>query len=205
MIIKKILYSLILALTLNSCKGQDENQVKYKTDTNDIIFYENEGIREIKAKSLFNEGLESVDNQDFEKAKEKFIQADEIESKNPIILNGIAQAEFELGNVEKSNEISLYIISLDSTYIEAYSNLGRNYLKEKKFENAKDILTKGVKFINNDLHSKSALMINLSLACINLNDCINAAKYSSEVIKISQNEKITDLAKKIINECEARK
>jgi tetratricopeptide (TPR) repeat protein len=205
MIIKKTLCSLILALTLNSCKGQDENQVKYKTDTNDIIFYENEGIREIKAKSLFNEGLESVDNQDFEKAKEKFIQADEIESKNPIILNGIAQAEFELGNVEKSNEISLYIISLDSTYVEAYSNLGRNYLKEKKFEKAKDILTKGVKFINNDLHSKSALMINLSLACVNLNDCINAVKYSSEVIKISQNEKITDLAKKIINECEARK
>jgi tetratricopeptide (TPR) repeat protein len=196
--IERGIFTLVFILTLNSCKGQNEENTKVKTDTKDVIFYENDGIKDKTAKALFAEGLKYVDNQNFEKAKEKFIEADKIESRNPVILNGIAQAETRLGNIEKSNEISLNIISIDSTHTETYSNLGQNYLKSQEYEKAKDILIRGMKFTSDkSLNTKSILILNLSIAYLNLGDCVNAQKYSSEVIKISPNEKITSFAKKV--------
>ena len=199
--IEKAIYTLIFILTLSSCKGQDENQIKVKT--NDIIFYQNFGIKDETAKVLFNEGLEKVENQDFEKAKEKFIEADKIERSNPIILNGIAQAEAKVGNIEKAIEISLKIISIDSTYAETYGNLGKNYLTIGEYEKARDILIRGMKFIDKgSSETKPVLFINLSVAYLNLSDCNNALKYSSEAIKFSQNKKLKDFAEKIKKESE---
>jgi tetratricopeptide (TPR) repeat protein len=194
------IYVLVLILTLNSCKGQNEKKPKVKIDTKDVIAYENDEIKNKTAKGLFAEGLENVDNQNFEKAKEKFIEADKIENRNPIILNGIAQAESRLGNIEKSNEILLNIISIDSTSTVTYSNLGQNYLISEEYEKAKEVLIRGMKFTNEESpypYIKSILNLNLSIAYLNLGDCNNARKYSSEVIKISPNEKITDFAKKV--------
>lgn len=196
--LQKGIFAIILIFTLNSCKDQNEKSAKVKIDTKDVILYKNDGIKDKTAKSLFTEGLECVDNQNFEKAKEKFIEADKIESKNPIILNGIAQAEARLGNIKKSNEISLNIISIDSTYTGTYSNLGQNYLRSREYEKAKEILIRGMKFTyENDSYTTSILILNLSVAYLNLGDCSNAQKYSNEVIKISQNEKITNFAKKV--------
>jgi hypothetical protein len=48
-----------------------------------------------------------------------------------------------------------------------------------------------------DSYTTSILILNLSIAYLNLGDCSNAKKYSNEVIKISQNEKITNFAKKV--------
>ncbi len=201
--IEKVIYTLILILTLNSCKGQDENEVKYKKDAKDVIFYKNAGIKDTTAHTLFTEGLEKVDNQDFEKAKEKFIEADKIEGRNPTILNAIAQAEARLGNIEKSNEISLNIISIDSTYTITYVNLGQNYMKIRDYEKAKEILLKGKKFTSEkNLHTKSVLLLNLAIAYSNLGDCKNGLKYSSEALEISQDEKFTDFATKVKLESE---
>jgi tetratricopeptide (TPR) repeat protein len=198
--IEKIMYLLII-LTLNSCKGQDENQVKNETDSNDVIYYQNSGIKDKNAKALFNEGLEKVENLNFEIAKEKFIEANKIESNNPIILNGIAQVESKMGNIDKSIEISLKIISIDSTYAETYANLGQNYLRIGEYEKARDILIGGMKFIDNgSSETKPILFVNLAVAYLNLGDCKNALKYSNEAIEISQNQKIIDFAKKVKNE-----
>jgi tetratricopeptide (TPR) repeat protein len=196
--IEKVIYAFIFIFSLNSCKGQDKSDVKYKTDSKDVIFYKNAGIKDKTAHALFAEGLEKVDNQDFEKAKEKFIEADKIESRNPTILNAIAQAEAELGNIEKSNEISLNIISIDSTYTITYINLGQNYMSIRDYKKAKEILLKGKKFTSEkNLHTKSILFLNLAITYNNLGDCKNGLKYSSEVLEISQDEKLTDFATKV--------
>src|SRR5690606_21877983 len=111
---------------------------------------------------------------------EKFVEADKIESKNPTILNAIAQAELRLGNTEKSNKISLNILAIDSTYIETYVNLGGNYMSIKDYEKARDILKKGLKFTTNkNLQTKSLLYINLAVAYNNLGDYENGFKYSN--------------------------
>ena len=68
---------------------------------------------------------------------------------------------------------------------------------------AKEILLKGKKFTTEkNLHTKSILLLNLAIAYNNLGDCKNGLKYSSEVLEISQDEKLTDFAKKVKLESE---
>lgn len=195
---KIIIYALIFILTLNACKDQDAKEIKYKIDTKDVLFYKNTGIKDKTAHTLFAEGLELVDIQDFEKAKEKFLKADKIESRNPIILNAIALSEAKLENIEKSIGILLNIISIDSTYTKTYVNLSQNYMRNRDYEKAKEILLKGKKYTSNkDLHTKSVLLLNLAISYSNLGDCENGVKYSSEALEISQDEKFRDFIKKV--------
>lgn len=200
---KNSLYALLLLLVITSCKEKSEKEIKYKKDTKDVLFYENDGIKNKSAKNLFREGLENVENENFELAKEKFVEADKLESRNPIILNAIAQAEIRLGNTEKSNEISLNIISIDSTYTATYINLGQNYMSSRDYEKGKEILLKGKKFATSkNLHLKSILLVNLAIAYNNLGDCENGLKYSIEALENSQDEKLTDFANKVKMESE---
>ena len=200
---KNSLYALLLLLVITSCKEKSEKEIKYKKDTKDVLFYENDGIKNKSAKNLFREGLENVENENFELAKEKFVEADKLESRNPIILNAIAQAEIRLGNTEKSNEISLNIISIDSTYTATYINLGQNYMSSRDYEKAKEILLKGKKFATSkNLHLKSILLVNLAIAYNNLGDYENGLKYSIEALENSQDEKLTDFANKVKMESE---
>ena len=179
--------------------------MKYKQNTKDVLFYNNLGIKNKSAQKVFTEGLENVENEKFDLAKEKFIEADKIESKNPTILNAIAQAELRLGNTEKSYVISLNILAIDSTYIETYVNLGGNYLRIKDYEKARDILTKGLKFATNkNLRTKSILLINLAIAYNNLGDYENGLKYSNEALEISENDEIIKFAEKINLDCEEK-
>ena len=179
--------------------------MKYKRNTKDVLFYNNIGIKNKSAQKVFREGLEYVENEKFDLANEKFVEADKIESKNPTILNAIAQAELRLGNTEKSNKISLNILAIDSTYIETYVNLGGNYMSIKDYEKARDILKKGLKFTTNkNLQTKSLLFINLAVAYNNLGDYENGFKYSNEALEISKNYEIIEFAEKINLESEEK-
>lgn len=76
--------------------------------------------------------------------------------------------------------------------------MGQNYLRIGKYEKARDILIGEMKFIDNgSSETKPILFVNLAVAYLNLGDCKNALKYSSEAIEISQNQKIKDFAKKV--------
>lgn len=194
---------LLILLTFISCKEKNENEMIYKKNTKDVLFYNNLGINNISAKEIFREGLENVEDEKFDIAKEKFIEADIIESGNPTILNAIAQAELRLGNTEKSYEVLLNILSVDSTYIETYVNLGANYMSMKEYDKAKRILTKGLKFTTNkNLRTKSILLTNLAIANNNLGDFESGLKYSNEALEISEHKDVIELAEKIKSESE---
>jgi tetratricopeptide (TPR) repeat protein len=202
---KTSFYLLLILLSFISCKEKNENEMKYKRNTKDFLFYNNIGIKNKSAQKVFREGLEYVENEKFDLANEKFVEADKIESKNPTILNAIAQAELRLGNTEKSNKISLNILAIDSTYIETYVNLGGNYMSIKDYEKARDILKKGLKFTTNkNLQTKSLLFINLAVAYNNLGDYENGFKYSNEALEISKNYEIIEFAEKINLESEEK-
>lgn len=186
-----------------SCVEKNKEKIKYKTETKDVLFFDNGGIKNEQARKIFVTGLEDVEIEDFESAKKKFTQADEIENKNPIILNAISQSEIKLGNAEKSNGILLNVLLIDSTYLPTYVNLGQNYIHTKDYKKAKEILLRGEKFATDkDLDSKSVLLLNFAITYYNLRDFKNGLKYSNEVIKISQNEKLTEVATKIKKESE---
>ncbi|MBF7091184.1 tetratricopeptide repeat protein [Flavobacterium sp. ALJ2] len=194
---RKTVYLFAIIIALISCNKKKENEVKYKMKTNDVIFFENTGIENKTARKIFGEGLKDVDFGDYESAREKFIQADKIESKNVSILNGIAEAEFNLGNKELANKMLLNVILIDSTYVGTYINLGSNYLSTGYFEKANEILLKGKKFTSNkNLHVKSILLFNLAISYNHLADCENSLKYLDETLEISQNEDLTDSANK---------
>jgi tetratricopeptide (TPR) repeat protein len=199
---KKIIF-FIIVLTFISCKKNDENEMIFKRNTKDVLFYNNLGVKNKSAQILFKEGLKNVEVEKFESAKVKFIEADKIEGRNPTILNAIAQTELRLGNIEKSNEMSLNILKIDSTHIETYVNLGSNYMSIKKYEQARDILQKGLKFTTQkNLRTKSILLINLAITYNNLRDFKNGLKYSNEALNISKNKDILEFAKNIKLESE---
>jgi tetratricopeptide (TPR) repeat protein len=200
---KNITLLFTLLLILYSCNEKKANNVKVKSDTKDILFYNNEEIINLTARKLFSEGLKEVDAQNYTLAREKFTEADKLESKNPIILNGIAQAESRLGNTKKAIDISLNIISIDSNYVETYVNLGQNYMEQRNYNKAKEILIQGLKFTDKtSIYTKSILLINLSIAYKNLNDCENALKYATESLKISRDKEIIKFAKNLKKEIE---
>ena len=200
---KNNFYIILILLTFISCKEKNENEMVYKKNTKDVLFYNNFGIKDKSAKNLFKEGLKNVENEEFKIAKEKFIEADKIENGNPTILNGIAQAESKLGNVEKSNTISFKILKIDSTHIETYVNLGANYMSMKEYEKAKNILKKGLKFTTEkNLSTKSILFLNLAIAYNNLGEYESGLKYSTEALEISKNTEVIEFARKIRTESE---
>ncbi|MCC9072789.1 hypothetical protein LNQ49_14475 [Flavobacterium sp. F-65] len=194
---KKAVYLFAIIIVIVSCNEKKEKEVKYKTKTNEILFIGYSGIKNKTAKKIFGEGLKDVDLGDYESAREKFIQADKIESKNIAILNGIAEAEFNLGNRELANKMLLNVILIDSTFAGTYINLGANYLNTGYFEKANEILLKGKKFTSDkNLHLKSLLLFNLAISYDHLADCENSLKYFNETIEISQNEDLTESANK---------
>ena len=200
---KRVSYIFLIILTFISCKERSKNNIKYKTESREVLFFENSGIKNEQAREIFIEGLDYVEIENFESAKRKFIQADEIESKNPIILNAISQTEIRLGNVAKSNKILLKTFLIDSLYLPTYVNLGQNYMQIRDYEKAKEILLKGKKLsTNKNLHMKSVLLLNLSIAYNNLGDFKSGLKYSMQAIEISQDKKITDFASKVKKQSE---
>jgi tetratricopeptide (TPR) repeat protein len=200
---KKVYYIFLIFLTFISCTEKNKDKIKYKTESKDVLFFENSGIKNQQAREIFVEGLEYVENENFKSAKMKFIQADEIENKNPIILNAISQAEIRLGDAQRSNDILLNVLLIDSTYLPTYVNLGQNYMQIRDYQKAKEILLKGRKFTTNkNLHFKSVLLLNLSITFNNLGDFKNGLKYSMETIEISQDKKLTDFASKVKKDSE---
>lgn len=200
---KSNLYIPIVFLIFISCNEKVKDEMTYKKNTKDVLFYNNLGIKDKSAQKIFNDGLENVENEKFDIAKDKFIEANEIEKENPTILNAIAQVELRLGNTKKSIEILLNIISIDSTYVETYVNLGANYMSFKEYDKAKEILTKGLKFTTNkNLRTKSILLLNLAIVNNNLGDFESGLKYSKEALEISEHNDVIEFAENIKVESE---
>jgi len=197
------LYLLIFTLILQSCK-KNSNEVIYEIDKKKIIAHGNEKyIKNVEALELYETGLTYVENKDLIKAKEYFSEANEIEKNNVIILNSLALVESDLGNNQKSIEMLYKNISIDSTIINTYLNLGQNLMLEKKYNEANKILLLGLnKQQGSNLHQKSILFINLAVSFNNLGKCNEGLKYAKEALKISQNNELTNFANKIKLESE---
>lgn len=201
---------LIVYILATSCYNRDKvavterDDVKYKANTRDVLSYQNAGIKDSVARVLFAEGLEKVEIEDFEKARKKFIEASRVEPRNPILLNAIAQSEVRLGNIEKSNEISLQILAIDSLHVETYSNLGLNYMRSENYDKAVEILSKGLKFTSDKNYSvKSILVLNLAISYYRLGDCASALKYANEVLRIATIEGVINDAERVKKDSEA--
>ena len=200
---KRIISLLALSFLLASCKKENKNAIyNINQKPREVILLGNEKyIKNRKALSLFETGLKNLDSKEYQNAKDFFEKANKIEPDNLTILDGLANVESVIGNLEKSTEMHYENIAKDSTFINSYSNLASNFMKEKRYLDAKKILLLGLKNSNNiNLHQKSTLLLNLAISCNNLNECDNGLTYAEKALEISQNENFTVFAKKIISE-----
>jgi tetratricopeptide (TPR) repeat protein len=197
------IYLVIILITFQSCK-KDSAKIIYNVDEKprEIIAHGNEKyIKDKNALELFEMGLSNIEYKDYEKAKEYFLKANEIEKNNIVILNCLALVESSMGNNQKSIEMLYKNISIDSSQINTYTNLGQNLMSEKKYIEANEILLLGLKkSIDPNLHQKSGLLLNLAISFKNLRQCDEALKYANEALAISQNNEFTNFANQIIVE-----
>lgn len=134
-------------------------------------------------------GLNNFDKKNLGSAEQEFKTAISLNSDN-------TEAHYDLGNlyeewlqIKKAKE--QYQIAIAGDLPQAYNNLGRLYIKEKKYPEAAALLIKGFFFANNsDLDKpelKYSLLKNLGWARLKQERYKEAVVYLKEAISISQN------------------
>ncbi|MBU3681676.1 MAG: hypothetical protein FGM16_07035 [Flavobacterium sp.] len=198
---KYITYLIISIFILQSCRGNN-NEATYNIDQKpgNVILHGNQKfVKNHKALEFFEIGLTNIDCKNYKKAQENFLKANEIEPSNLAILNCLATVESYLGNNQKSIEMLYKNISIDSTEINTYTNLGGNLMHDKKYKEANKILLLGLKKGNKyNLHQKSVLLINLAVSCNNIGQCDEGLKYANQALEISQSNEFSRYANQII-------
>jgi tetratricopeptide (TPR) repeat protein len=200
---KYIIYLTITFFILQSCrKSNNEAVYNLEPKPRDVILHGNEKyVKDDQALKFLETGLTYVDSRNYKKAQEYFLKANEIEANNLVILNCLAIVEGSLGNNKKSIEMLYKNISIDSTQINTYVNLGGNLMHDKRYIEANKILLLGLKKGRNyNLHLKSGLLINLATSFNNIGKCDEGLKYANQALEISQSQEFTEYANKIIRD-----
>ena len=202
---KYSIYLIITLFTLLSCKKNNSNAV-YNLDqkSRNVILYGNlKHIKDQKVRELFEIGLENIENENYKKAQQYFLRANEIEANNIDILNCLANIESSLGNNQKSIKMLYKLISIDSTKINTYINLGQKLMIEREYMEASKILLLGLK--NKSVfnsHQEAVLLTNLAISFNNLDECNEGLKYANRALLISQNNEFRKFTNQIIGESE---
>lgn len=200
---KNTIITFLLTLVLIACGDRNKNY-EYDLDDKGAFFFENENIINPKARDLFNNGIQEIRKNNPLKAKTLLEKANDIEKNNPTILNSLGNYEIFYGDKSLSYKIFYKVLEIDSSFVPTYINLGYNYMKDRKYEEASETLKEGIKYLpENNEHQKSILYLNLAITLNNLNDCKGGLDYGEKALQYSQNSDFTELSKKIIKESRA--
>ena len=127
---------LLLIIFLSSCKNDKKSDYNNEQDkTIKENYYEN-----LSASDLNEKGIELSKNGDYEKGKEVFLKALELEPNNPTTLSNLGlnrYLDYDYHNAIKYYQES-YRVS-DSTYHIAAINLGLTYFYSKEFDKGIEI------------------------------------------------------------------
>ncbi|MDR6466295.1 MULTISPECIES: hypothetical protein [Chryseobacterium] len=189
---------LLLIFFLSSCQEPKNNNNHVLTDSRSTIVYENIVINNSEAKSLFENGLKSIESNNYDEAYTYFTDANFLEPNNVIVLNGIANIESMQGKIndaEKNYEKSL---SIDSSYVISYVNYGKLLNKKKFYEKAEKILRIGLSKSPSKAE-KTNLYYNLVYTLVEVGECEKAkefailaeanSEFEDQKNKISKNDK----------------
>jgi len=200
---KNTIIIVLLTFVLIACGERNKNYA-YDLDDKNVFFFENENISNTKARDLFNNGLQEIQKNNVENAKTLLEKANDIEKNNPTILNGLGNYEFLFGDKPLSYKIFNKVLEIDSSFVLTYINLGQNYMKDRKYQEASETLKEGIKYLSeNNEHQQSILYLNLAITLNNLNDCEGGLEFGKKALQHSQNSDFTKFSKKIITESKA--
>jgi len=167
---KKLLLFSIFLIALNSCennKKSDYNDEQDKTIKGD--YYDN-----LNASDLNEKGIELSKRANYEKGKEVFLKALELEPNNPTTLSNLGlnrYLDYDYDNAIKYYQKS-YKIS-DSTYHISAINLGLTYFYNKEFDKG-IVITNYVIEHTNDKDILSSAYVHRALNYLGKDDCEKA-------------------------------
>ncbi len=173
-----------------SCGTDVENQIITEKTVKD------EGIRTIaypkkfenrESYSLYLQGLECIRRDEYKQAKVFFEKALKIDPKNSIIINDLGLTEKRLCNYDIASELFKKAIGLDSTYYEAYGNLGLNLYYDEKFNEAIQIL-KLPTIDSTSRIERGAIYYHLFMNFTKLENCDSAYHYYSLLKEFATNK-----------------
>lgn len=147
----------------------------------------NEKFETNEASELNTAGLQFSRNGSYEDAKEKFLEALEIEKNNVTILNNLGLVEMYMKNFDESSNYFLKSIGLDSTYFNAHINYGLLLYEHEKYSESININEYVLTYSSDELQIGSA-HLHLSLNYHKLKECDKAYSH----LKIAK-EKFTDV------------
>ncbi|MCB0460990.1 MAG: hypothetical protein KDC74_13385 [Flavobacteriaceae bacterium] len=153
-----------------------QNNNKYLAPQKSVIINENVLIKNSEAKELYEKGIELFEKSDYSNAFESFNKANQIEPNNVIILNALANLHNQFGNKSDAENLYKKAITLDSSYVISYVNYGKLLIQNKSFNEANEILIKGLneKPSNSE---KASLYFNLMVTMVNTGECEKAKEY----------------------------
>jgi tetratricopeptide (TPR) repeat protein len=181
----KILFSVVVLLIISCQKKQHENKNSNEKDhRKEIILKKSIETSNPKANEYYLNGLDEIENQNYEEGKKLFLKAAQLAPENSTILNCIANVEFILKNNKKAEEIYFHTIKIDKNNPQTYINLSRLYLSEGRFLESEKILVEVENLIENEtIETKFAFYANLTMTYGGLKDFDKAI----ETINICKN------------------
>jgi tetratricopeptide (TPR) repeat protein len=174
---------LALFLITISCNSSTEGSIITE-------YFENQnGIRTISYPEKFNnseaykyyvDALDCLREDDLECSKDNLEKALMIDSLNLILLNDLGNLETRFKNFDKSTELFLRAINIDSNFYQAYANLGLNYYYAKQYESGVDIL-KLVEIDSVHRITRRGVYLHLFMNYTGLKNCDSAFHYYNTV------------------------
>lgn len=182
----------IFVLWVIICFTSCDNEIKKeKIDENKEAYVDSDGKTHItqlddkfetnEASELNSKGLQFSRKGNYEKAKEIFLEALEIEGNNVTVLNNLGLVEMYMNNFDESSNYFLKSISLDSTYFNAHINYGLLLFEHEKYSESININEYVLKNSADELQIGSA-HLHLSLNYHKLKEC-DKAYFHLEIAK----------------------
>ena len=175
-----LVITFLLVLIFPSCNNENGNNrdiiSKSKRDGGIKIFMSSKPFDNQEAYNLYLKGLNCIKRDRYKCAKKYLEKALKIEPNNPAILCDLGLIETRLFNYDLGSELLLKAISMDSTYYQAYTNLGLNFYYDKKRREAIDIL-KMVDLNNVNQLIQGTTYFHLFMNYSGLWECDSAYKY----------------------------
>ena len=160
-----------------------ENYKKKNLKNAEILCFKILSIDSNHFDSIFLLASLSAVNNNYEKAKELLIKANEMQPKNLSVLNNLGNTHQALGNFDKAINYFQEVLKINSNHTNANYNLGIIFYKLKEFKKAKIHLTKAV-----EVQSNFAIaFFSLGNLHVDLKEFDNAVSCYQKAIEVNPN------------------
>jgi tetratricopeptide (TPR) repeat protein len=184
---------------LVSCINNDKSDKSLVMSGSGIMAFDNftqEDFKNEEAFELFQEAIEESKSLNFNLAKPLLEQALILDPKNNIIHSSLGSIELQLGNYDVGIQHHRDAYELDSTYLEAFTNMAIGYNALKKYEKSIEICEFAIKRSTRRM-VLCAANYNKSIARYELKNFDEAINDIGKAIELSDNENLTLMLEQI--------